>query len=322
MPYTISGDSYKEIAARKFSQGRSFTAFKNESVEIPFVRHQVQHSFNEDFGIIQFQADFLQDIQISHVRDVPHVSLHFQMKGNSNAHFEGISGDQPLLTGEFNMYSSENFNSNLYFKRQKDFEYLAITFKREYLLSILDQFNYPFKNIESLLKSGTTFALAEKAMRISPEIYQALYALLNSPVSDDYLHVYRKSKVEEILALQFSRFSGEASHHSMKYIDQKEIKAVYNYIVSHFLDIHTMSDVTKHFSLTAYQVKQQLRRQFDTSLYELIHEKRMDYAMQLLRQTDMNVNEVACQIGYANTSNFIYAFKRNFHFTPKQVKLR
>ncbi|MBC9910292.1 helix-turn-helix transcriptional regulator [Chitinophaga varians] len=314
MSYTISGDAYKEIAARRFSDGRRFDHFEHNTVALPYVRHQVSHAFNHDFGIIQFRADFERDITIQQVKGaVPHVSLHFQLKGNSCADFKGLP-PQPLQAGEFNLYASDNFQSDLHFKAQQGFEYLAITFRQALLQQVLAQLTAPPGDVAAQLASGATFALSPKAMTISPEIQLALRSLVRPPVSDNLLPVYLHSKVTEIIALLFSGL-----HPEPRPAWQREMQDIYHYILEHYLDIPSLAAVARHFTLTEYQIKQQLRLQYGTTFYELVQERKMAHAMQLLLQTDMHVNEVAWLMGYSNASNFIQAFKRKFGITPRQV---
>lgn len=313
MAYTISGDAYKEIAARRFSGDRRFDQFEHSTAAIPHVRHQVSHAFNQDFGIIQFKADFGQDIKVQKVKDVPHVSLHFQLKGSSCADFKGLA-PQPLQAGEFNLYASDNFQSNLHFNAQQGFEYLAITFRQSFLQHVLAQFSAPPPDVTGKLSSGATFMLSPSALRISPEIQLALRSLLHPPVSDNLLPVYRHSKVTEIITLLFSELYPEP-----RPAWQQEVQDIYHYILEHFLHLSSLADVARHFPLTEYQIKQQLRLQYNTSFYELVQERKMAHAMQLFQQTDMHVNEVAWLTGYGNASNFIHAFKRRFGITPGQV---
>ncbi|RBL90842.1 helix-turn-helix transcriptional regulator [Chitinophaga flava] len=317
MPYTISGDAYKEIAARRFSAGRSFGRFENGAFDIPFVRHQVQHQFNQDFDIIQFRADFLRDITVHHVQDVPHISLHFQLKGSSCADFQGLSGSQPLTAGQYNLYGSTDFHSNLHFKAQQDFEYLAITFRSSFLQAILEELQHPPRDIAAHLTSGATFTVSEKALPLTPEIQQALRSLLHSPMADNLLPAYRRNKVAEIILLTFASLD---TNRSVKMAYQQEMKAVYHFILEHFMDIQSLADVARHSTLTEHQIKQQLRLQYGTSLYELIQERKMSHALHLLQETDMHVNEIAWLMGYANASNFIHAFKRQYQQTPGQIK--
>lgn len=319
MPYMIDGRTYKEIAERKFSADHSLNRFENQEYAIPHVKHAVQHTYSRNFGIIQFKADFDKDIRISNVRDKGHISLHFQRKGQSKAKFRDIKNEQPMAAGEYNMFFAEAYQSDLYFNRQTDFEYLAITFQTDYFLSVLENAGAPLPRLEASLRTGATFALSDKAMPTGPELNAALYSLLHSPVADSLSEMFINSKISEIIALQLSRFIGIAPARSVV-LPNKALEEVYRFIDLNFLTIHSLADAVHNFPVTEHQLKQGLRQRYNTTLYEMLHRKRMLYAMQLLKETNMNVNEVAMETGYSNATNFIQAFKRSFGFTPKQAK--
>lgn len=57
-----------------------------------------------------------------------------------------------------------------------------------------------------------------------------------------------------------------------------------------------------------------------TSPKQWLLNKRMSYARDLLETTDLNVTEVALQVGYENPSHFISAFKARQGLTPNQVR--
>ena len=319
MPYIIDGATYGEIAERKFSADHSLNRFENRDYEIPHVRHSVQHTYSKNFGIIQFKADFDRDIKISGVRDTGHISLHFQRKGHSLAKFRDIKTEQPMEAGQYNMFFSEAYHSDLYFNCQPDFEYLAITFQKDYFLSVLEIAGAPLRSLEKSLRTGATFALSDKPMPTGPALNMALYSLLHSPVADTLSEMFINSKISEIIALQLSQYTGIASGRSVTLPD-KTLEDVYRYIDGHFLTIHSPADAVKEFPVSEHQLKLGLKQHYNTTLYELLQRKRMMHAMQLLKETNMNVNEVAMEIGYSNATNFIQAFKRHFSVTPKQYK--
>lgn len=48
----------------------------------------------------------------------------------------------------------------------------------------------------------------------------------------------------------------------------------------------------------------------------------MEKAMVLLRQGEMNVTEVAMDVGYSSISHFAKAFRRTFDMSPSKVRSR
>ncbi|MDL2235428.1 AraC family transcriptional regulator [Christensenellaceae bacterium OttesenSCG-928-L17] len=52
----------------------------------------------------------------------------------------------------------------------------------------------------------------------------------------------------------------------------------------------------------------------------LLQEKRLVKAETLLRQTDLNINDIIAAVGYQNTSHFYRLFKRRFGVTPGELR--
>ena len=84
-----------------------------------------------------------------------------------------------------------------------------------------------------------------------------------------------------------------------------------NLSISHFARQSGMSDV--RFSIEFKEKLQMTPKDYLTQL-------RMKQARVLLRETDLNINEIALKIGYLNTSSFIRRFKLYIGMTPLQYR--
>jgi len=319
MAYSITGEVYRKIAERKFAATPFISRPDTSLARSPFSLRHIEHARFTNFGIVRLKADVEQDIAIKDVTDKEHVSLHFQLHGDSKASFRGIDEEQPLMAGEYNMYYAEDFRSDLLFKAKKGFEYLAVILRTEYLLSLLEQAGSPVKQLEERLQARRPFALADKAMPISPGMNKVLYSVMNNPVADDLSALYYGGKIAEIVALQLSQYNGGAGG-NQAVTNGKQLEEVHAFILDNYLSIHSLDDLANNFTLSPNQLKQGLKAKYGTTLYELVHRQRMLHAAHLLQHSDMNVNQVALETGYANAANFIQAFKKVFHTTPKKMK--
>lgn len=321
MAYIIDNESYKEIAGRKFLAQPSVDTFEHDTPRIPFVNHRVKNVYARNFGIIRFQADFLEDMQIRGMKSDPHISLHFQLTGHSNAHFRDIPGDHPLRPAEYNIYYSENFDSDIFYNRQTGFEYLALILKKEHLLQFLQQNGSPVNKLEKALLNGQSLALFGKAAPINAEMHSVLHRILHPPVADDLAEMYLNGKILELLALQLQQYREEGKAAHMHSGIGQQLAEIYEYLNTHFLTPHSLEDVTANSRLSEHQIREGFKMKYNTSVYELVHEKRMLHARQLLLDSGLTVDEVAELAGYSTSSNFIQAFKRKFGITPKQMQL-
>lgn len=321
MAYIIDNESYREIADRKFLSHASVDRFEHDAPQIPFVNHRVKNIYARNFGIIRFRADFLQDMQIQGMKSDPHVSLHFQLTGHSNAHFRDIPGEHPLRPAEYNIYYSENFDSDIFYNRQTGFEYLALILKKEHLLHFLQENGSPVKPLESSLERGQPLALFKKAAPVSAEMHSVLQRILHAPVADDLSEMYLNGKILELLALQLQQYREGRTATPTHFGTERQLSDIYEYLSTHFLSVNPLEKATNIFPLSERQIREGFKLQYNTTVYELIHEKRMLHARQLLLDSGLTVDEVAEAVGYSNSSNFIQAFKRKFGTTPKQMQL-
>ncbi len=64
----------------------------------------------------------------------------------------------------------------------------------------------------------------------------------------------------------------------------------------------------------------EFHKEFQTSPGRWLKQKRLEYSKFLLETTDLNVNEIALESGFKNTSHYIRVFKQHFGSTPLKYK--
>ena len=71
-------------------------------------------------------------------------------------------------------------------------------------------------------------------------------------------------------------------------------------------------------SLSVFKID--FNNHFKTTPFKWVKTKRLEYAKQLLMESDLNVNQVCFESGFMNNSHFIKSFKEKFELTPHQFK--
>jgi AraC-like DNA-binding protein len=87
----------------------------------------------------------------------------------------------------------------------------------------------------------------------------------------------------------------------------------------HNLSVQDFAELTGR-SLSSFS--RDFKRQFGMTPHQWLIEARLERAMELIRDTQMTVTEVALEIGYDNVSHFIKAFKTKYGQTPKQARTK
>ena len=131
---------------------------------------------------------------------------------------------------------------------------------------------------------------------------------------------YYLGKVLEMLGLYFSEKKPDTE--SCPFLNDQEtvrkIKHAKEYLLKHMDSPPSLKELAKTAGLNDYQLKVGFKEIYGNTVFGYLLEHKLDHARVLLDTAKFQVNEVAYQIGYANPSHFIAAFKKKFGVTPKK----
>ena len=84
----------------------------------------------------------------------------------------------------------------------------------------------------------------------------------------------------------------------------------------------TLKLLSEHFHISPNYVSRVLKKHMGFTYMQLVHEKRLTVAAQLLTHSSLSVTSIANEIGYENVSFFYKKFYQKYHCTPKEYKLK
>ena len=82
----------------------------------------------------------------------------------------------------------------------------------------------------------------------------------------------------------------------------------------------TAKELCEQFHLLEKYISRYFKEHFHITLSQYITHLRLEYAKQLLQDTDTPVTEIAMQSGYQNVSYFIRIFKKTYGVSPLKYK--
>ena len=68
--------------------------------------------------------------------------------------------------------------------------------------------------------------------------------------------------------------------------------------------------------------KRDFQNIYNTTPSKWIKSKRLEYAKQLLVESDLNINQICYDSGFINSSHFIKSFKKKYQVSPLQYKIK
>ncbi len=102
---------------------------------------------------------------------------------------------------------------------------------------------------------------------------------------------------------------------------QSQIMAAKNYIEAHYTENLSLDKLSEEFFLSKYHFIRLFRRQTGFSPNAYLRAYRITKAQNLLKTTDLSVEEIAFRVGYDDVSAFIRAFGKSTGLTPSKFRL-
>ncbi|MBD2091492.1 helix-turn-helix transcriptional regulator [Microcoleus sp. FACHB-1515] len=155
---------------------------------------------------------------------------------------------------------------------------------------------------------------------ITPAVEVVLQQILNCPYQGSIQQIYLEGKALELIALQTAQFLNTSKNqptHRLKSSDVERIRQAKELVTNRLENPPSLLELARLVGLNDCTLKRGFRQTFGTTVFGYIRQQRLAKAQQLLLETEMNVAEVACAVGYSHPGNFAAAFKQEFGISPK-----
>ncbi|MTF38695.1 helix-turn-helix transcriptional regulator [Cyanobacterium aponinum] len=124
--------------------------------------------------------------------------------------------------------------------------------------------------------------------KITPEIKQALYSILNCPYQEPIRQMYIEAKTMEIIALQLEEmFNDDHQLNNSFILERYDIDRIHEAkeILSQNLDNPpSLIELARQVGLNEYKLKMGFRQVFKTTAFSYLRDCRMEQAQELLRE--------------------------------------
>ncbi|AQG79358.1 helix-turn-helix transcriptional regulator [Spirosoma montaniterrae] len=311
----IKGDELSDILERTFSGCERATREHSRCTDA--FRMQSHKQYDQMLSIVNLKGGFERPLSVVDVRDVDHVSLHFQLRGQSDAHIRGIRGNQLMKTGQMNLFACFDPVATIDFPEQSDYEYISVNLNPGVAVQLLVDCGMPTV-AEKVVQREATMA-SPAPLRYRAEQLQILQQLMTNPFPDDLQPVFQRAKLTELLLWyrwQHEPPNGRAMPVTVSATDEDKLRAVKAYLDSHFLDEIAVPTLAKQFLLNNFKLRTGFRALFGTTPYQYVLTLRMRYACERLQADRTSPTDLAAQLHYSSPGHFISAFKQVVGLTP------
>lgn len=103
-----------------------------------------------------------------------------------------------------------------------------------------------------------------------------------------------------------------------KNVDQ-EVVSILAYIDRHHPSV-SLEELSKVFGYNKSYISQKLKKETGSSFKNLLNRKKINVAKELLKETNLSVEEIAMNVGYNEPSSFFKLFKKYTNMTPNEYR--
>lgn len=317
--YQLAGNEFGELVKREFTTNL-MTAESSGSLKNVFsCRSQSLRTAN--FDVLKFTAAFQEETRVNNFQDATHVSMHFQLSGKSGASISGLGNTQPMQRGQFNLLNCVDPVSSFVFPRQTQYEYICVGLKPSFFNEVLEECGNTYNEVlvQSIKKEA--FTLFTSGVTTNHYQLAALQLLQKPPLADSLKAAYTTSKVKELILLSLNLYSNTNNHKqaAVPIADVEKLHAVKEFLTEKYLTDLSLEGISRAFLLNEFKLKKGFKALFNSTIFEYIHQLRMQHAHTLLASGSFSIGETAAITGYTSDSSFIRAFRLFYGHSPGKM---
>ena len=173
------------------------------------------------------------------------------------------------------------------------------------------------EQILELADRGMTLPLSEKEQ-------ERIRLLLDGGAEDRHGSYYRMNAMELVLIELCRVIEGREDVQERMSRSETErsrlIKNVITYVNEHYREEIRLDSIARQFWVSPSYLSRQFKSKVGVSITRFITERRLQAAQRLLMTSDLDIAEIADQLGFKSANYFYTVFKKNQGISPREFR--
>lgn len=281
---------------------------------------QIEQLIEDGFSVLTYENTANAPKTIVRHVDASLIQFHFCFKGSAVFNFNQGGYQLPLM----------DEHVLLLYNPQRELPMELDVVANTQLVTVLISIK-KFHSLFSQEANQISFLLEENINKkyykdhvFSPSMAVVLSQILQHHPNALMSRLYLKGKVYELLSLYFFPTEATDLTECPFLVDEENVRKIRNakqIMLDRMTAPPSLQELSDEVGISLKKLKEGFKQLYGSSVYQFLLDHKMNHARQLLVSGSYNVNEVALQLGYSNSSHFIDAFKKKFGTTPKKYLL-
>lgn len=284
-------------------------------------------NFYGGLGILQYEVNFLEDTEIQFIVDKVHpLKFLFSISGTLEHRFKEDEDVHLINQYQNAIVASSNHNGHiLSFKKNKDIHIKSLEIDRK---AFKDRMKCDLEKLGGRLERLFSDTEAKEKFYYngyySLRIADLFLEIANSPRTNFINKIFLEGKSYQILTeqiLQYEDDLNETAHQTLlRQVTIPKIKRIAKNIESNLADLDTIAKMAKEVGLNEKRLQEGFKMLYNTTINNYIQKKRLEKIKELLISTDMNMGEIAYEVGINSQSYLSKTFKAHYGISPTEFK--
>jgi AraC-like DNA-binding protein len=302
VPANAAPNGYSLLGAEGFGAATSFGDF------------YFYHYAGEGFSIWKSVYDIRRPARVIGRADQSVIELTSMFEGSFDIDWTGVTtGKLPLK--QIELYHAPWIDNVAEFRGGRRY----LTLDVHLTAPLLEPYAAEFPVLDQFLSQvvkGQPAKLFGGIQLATPRLNAVLKALMEYQFRDSLAPRYYDSYVHILLLLVLEQLSMPGSPTLFSATDIEKAHEARRLLTAEYHEDYTIARLSRRLATNPYKLKTAFKHLFGVSIGKYKKNAFMEYARQLLLDTENTIDEIAMLLGYNSQQNFTTAFRNHFGCTP------
>lgn len=226
-------------------------------------------------------------------------------------------------SGLHNMQYLTSFNRSYQLHTSAALDAFCIFLSKSFFLRLIGKDSVIHNRIESYIEQGEEVNLFDEFLPMCFEMENIIQKVRSCSRTGSFHRLCLEIKVQELLLLQLEQYTNVMGDKPTKPVlhanDVLQIKMARSILEENYNTPPTIKQLSRMVGMNESKLKKGFKVVFQSTIHDFVTSYKMEKASELVRGQNIQVREVAMELGYKNPSHFSAAFKKHFGFLPTEM---
>lgn len=154
---------------------------------------------------------------------------------------------------------------------------------------------------------------------MTPEMQNAVEQVFNIRYQGKTKMMFFRSQMTALLSHFFGQLS-EMKPEVIKEEEREKLNQVREILSGNLENPPSLTELSRLIGLNSFKLKKNFKELFGVPVFKYLQNERLMKAHELLRNSDVTIQEAAWHVGYDSLSSFSNAFSKKYGFRPSEIK--